>query len=225
MKLKLLSAVVVTAIGGAAYAADDAALATDTQKFSYAVGIQIAQSLVRQGVEIDPKAFQLAVEDALAGKEPRLSPDVMQSALESQGQKAQEKVAEMAKSNLDAGKAFLADNKKKDGVTELANGIQYVVLESGQGKSPSTTSSVTVNYAGRLIDGREFDSSYRRNEPFTLQVDSVIKGWQEVLPLMKEGDKWTVFIPSELAYGERGAGAAIGPNEVLVFDIELLKVN
>ena len=128
------------------------------------------------------------------------------------------------KKNLEAGQAFLEANKKKEGVVTLPSGLQYKIITEGTGKQPKSTDTVVAHYRGTLINGTEFDSSYKRNEPATFPVAGVIKGWQEVLPLMKEGAKWQVYIPAELAYGPRGAGDIIGPNEVLVFDIELLSV-
>ncbi len=128
------------------------------------------------------------------------------------------------KKNLEAGQAFLEANKKKEGVVTLPSGLQYKIITEGKGKQPKSTDTVVAHYRGTLTNGTEFDSSYKRNEPATFPVAGVIKGWQEVLPLMKEGAKWQVYIPAELAYGPRGAGDVIGPNEVLVFDIELLSV-
>ena len=128
------------------------------------------------------------------------------------------------KKNLEAGQAYLEANKKKEGVVTLPSGLQYKIITEGKGKQPKSTDTVVAHYRGTLINGTEFDSSYKRNEPATFPVAGVIKGWQEALPLMKEGAKWQVYIPAELAYGPRGAGDVIGPNEVLVFDIELLSV-
>ena len=128
------------------------------------------------------------------------------------------------KKNLEAGQAFLEANKKKEGVIALPSGLQYKVITEGKGKQPKSTDTVVAHYRGTLTNGTEFDSSYKRNEPATFPVAGVIKGWQEALPLMKEGAKWQVYIPAELGYGPRGAGAIIGPNEVLIFDIELVSV-
>jgi FKBP-type peptidyl-prolyl cis-trans isomerase FklB len=135
-----------------------------------------------------------------------------------------EKQEALLKKNLEAGQAFLEANKKKEGVVTLPSGLQYKIITEGKGKQPKSTDTVVAHYRGTLTNGTEFDSSYKRNEPATFPVAGVIKGWQEVLPLMKEGAKWQVYIPAELAYGPRGAGDVIGPNEVLVFDIELLSV-
>jgi len=206
-----------------AFAADPA-LTTDAQQFSYAVGTQVMQNLVRQGAAVDAEAFRMAAEDVIAGREPRLSTEEMNAAMEKQASALQSRMEERGTKALEAGRAYLEANKAKAGVTTLPSGVQYAVQTAGSGKSPSLEDSVTVHYAGRLIDGTEFDSSYKRGEPFTLKPNAVIKGWQEVLPLMKEGDKWKVWIPSELAYGASGAGGAIGPNEVLEFDIELIEV-
>ena len=132
---------------------------------------------------------------------------------------------EKSKKNLEASKTFLAANRNKEGVKELPSGLQYRVVKDGAGDQPKSTDTVSVHYRGTLIDGREFDSSARAGQPAVFQVNGVIKGWQEALPLMKTGAKWQLFVPPELAYGERGAGGAIGPNETLIFDIDLLAVN
>jgi len=156
---------------------------------------------------------------------PQLSPDEMRSAMEG----AQKKLAAARKIKADKAKStgdkFLAKNSKKDGIITRESGLQYKVISTGKGKQPKATDSITAHYKGSLINGTVFDSSYKRGEPATFNVSQVINGWKEILPLMKEGDKWQVFIPSDLAYGERGQGATIGPNEALIFDIELIKVN
>jgi FKBP-type peptidyl-prolyl cis-trans isomerase FklB len=139
-------------------------------------------------------------------------------------QRAQQQQAEQAEKNKAAGEAFLKANKEKEGVTELPSGLQYKIIQQGKGKTPTADDTVVVNYRGTLTNGTEFDSSYKRNEPVTFKVDKVIPGWQEALKLMPVGSKWEVVIPSKLAYGEQGAGRFIGPNETLIFDIELLKI-
>ncbi len=199
-------------------------LKTDKQKFSYTAGYQIGQNLKRQNLDLDTKAFSQGTQDAISGKPAQLKPEEMQAAVQNQQKKDMEKQEALAKKNLDAGQAFLEANKKKEGVTATASGLQYKILAEGKGKQPKSTDTVVAHYRGTLINGTEFDSSYQRNEPATFPVQGVIKGWQEVLPLMKEGAKWQVYIPSDLGYGPRGAGGAIGPNEVLIFDIELLSV-
>jgi FKBP-type peptidyl-prolyl cis-trans isomerase FklB len=225
MKTGLVLGLVAVFVGTAAHAAQPATgPKTDKQKFSYAVGFQIGQNLKRQKLEVDPKTFSQGAQDALAGTNPRLKPEEMQAAIQAEQQKEIAKQQAQAQKNLEAGQAFLEANKKKPGVVTLPSGLQYKVITAGNGKQPKLTDTVVVHYRGTLINGTEFDSSYKRNEPVTFPVDGVIKGWQEVLPLMKEGAKWEVYIPSELAYGPRGAGNAIGPNEVLIFEIELLSV-
>lgn len=204
--------------------AEGTSLETDSEKYSYAIGINFAQSLMRQGAPLDADAIYMAIQDAISGSEPRLSADAMTAALRSEAQKAGERKREMAGENLRKGKAYMAKNKTKDGVTTLPNGIQYEVLRNGDGAQPKATDRVTVHYVGSLIDGREFDSSKRRGEPATFGLDGVIKGWQDVLPLMKVGSRWLVTIPPDRAYGVNGAGSAIGPNETLVFEIELLDI-
>jgi FKBP-type peptidyl-prolyl cis-trans isomerase FklB len=138
--------------------------------------------------------------------------------------KQEVKAKESADKNLKAGEAFLAENAKKEGVVTLPSGLQYKVIEAGSGKTPKASDTVTVNYRGTLIDGKEFDSSYKRGEPATFPVSGVIAGWTEALQLMKEGAKWQLVIPPGLAYGEKGAGPVIGPNSTLVFEVELIKV-
>ena len=199
-------------------------LKTDKQKFSYTAGYQIGQNLKRQNLDLDSKAFNQGAQDAITNAKPRLKPEEMQAAVQAQQKKDMEKQEARAKKNLEAGQAFLEANKKKDGVKTLPSGLQYKVITEGKGKQPTAADTVVAHYRGTLINGTEFDSSYKRNEPATFPVQGVIKGWQEALPMMKEGAKWQVFIPAELGYGPQGAGAAIGPNETLVFDIELISV-
>jgi FKBP-type peptidyl-prolyl cis-trans isomerase FklB len=198
---------------------------TEKEKFSYTIGFQIAQGFKRDKLDVDTSAMSQAISDVMNNKAPQLSPDEMRATMESAQKKllaARAAIGEKAKA---AGTAFLAANKKKKGVITRKSGLQYKVISMGKGKQPAADSSITAHYKGTLVNGKEFDSSYRRNQPATFNVGQVIPGWKEVLPLMHEGDKWQVFIPAELAYGERGSGNAIGPNEALVFDIELIKVN
>lgn len=199
-------------------------LETDTEKYSYAIGVNFAQSIMRQGAPLDADAVYMAVRDALEGGELRLSAETMSQVLRDEAQRAGERKREMAGENMRRGKEYMAKNKDKEGVTTLPNGIQYEVLRKGTGAQPSGQDVVTVHYVGTLVDGREFDSSRRRGEPATFPLDGVIKGWQEVLPLMRVGSRWLVTIPPDLAYGVNGAGSAIGPNETLIFEIELLEI-
>lgn len=224
MKIGIVFGVLAVSLSLSAWGKEPAAFKTDKQKFSYTAGYQIGQNLKRQNLDLDSKAFNQGATDAITNAKPRLKPEEMQAAVQNQQKKDMEKQAEVAKKNLEAGQAFLEANKKKDGVVALASGLQYKVVTEGKGKQPKSTDTVVAHYRGTLINGTEFDSSYQRNEPASFPVAGVIKGWQEALPLMQEGAKWQVYIPADLAYGPRGAGAAIGPNEALVFDIELLSV-
>lgn len=224
MKTRYLPALLACVFVVAAHADEKVKLKTEKQKFSYAVGLQIGQSLLRQGVDLDVNAFTLAIQDVVHGVQPRLTMEELKSVLQTQQKKLIAEHAALARKNAAAGKKFLAENKTKKGVVEMPSGLQYEVLKKGNGKKPGKSSIVTVNYRGTLIDGREFDSSARHGRPATLEVDKVIKGWQEVLPMMSVGSKWRIFVPPQLAYGDRGAGQVIGPDETLIFDIELLKV-
>ena len=208
---------------------------TDVEKTSYAIGIDVVRTLKQQGIDIDPQFLAAAIRDAGTGGQLQMTPEQMQATL-GQLQQAQQtkRQAQMAKvqearkaageTNVVEGKKFLDENKGKPGVTTLADGLQYKVLTEGTGPVPKATDTVTVNYRGTLINGTEFDSSYKRNEPATFPVGGVIKGWTEILQLMKTGSKYQVFIPADLAYGERGAGQDIGPNATLIFDVELLSI-
>lgn len=224
MKTGFLLGLVAVSLSVSAFAKDAGEFKTDKQKFSYTVGFQLGQNLKRQNLDIDPKIVAQGMQSALAGTAPKLTPDQMQASVVAYQKKEQEKTEALAKKNLETGQAFLEANKKKEGVVTLPSGLQYKVITEGKGKQPKSTDTVVAHYRGTLIDGTEFDSSYKRNEPATFPVEGVIKGWQETLPLMKEGAKWQVYIPSDLGYGARGAGNVIGPNQVLIFDIELLSV-
>lgn len=205
--------------------AEGVSLDNDKKKFSYAVGLQIAQSLIRQGVAVDLEAFSLAIRDSLDGTKPRLTMEELEAALKTGEASINEGLKQRGVNNLKAGKDYREKNKKAEGVVELSDGLQYKELRKGAGEHPKATDSVTVHYTGSLIDGREFDSSKRRGEAAKLSLSDVIKGWQEAIPLMTVGSRWQVVIPPELAYGAKGAGAVIGPNETLVFEIELLEIN
>jgi len=199
-------------------------LGSEKQKLSYAVGVQIGQDLKRNGMDIDASSVAMAIDDIMAGSKPKLTMEEMQT-LFADYQKRETAKKELAgQANKAEGEAFLAANKDKGGVTVLPSGLQYKVITAGAGKQPTAESTVSVHYRGTLLNGAEFDSSYKRGAPATFPVNGVIKGWTEALQLMKEGDKWQLFIPSDLAYGARGAGADIGPNSVLTFDVELLSV-
>lgn len=204
--------------------AEEAALSTPKQKLSYTVGYQIGQSIKRQGLEVDTDVVGQAIKDVMTDAQPKLKPEEMQAAVQTHQQASTQKRAAQAGENKKAGEVFLAANKKKEGVVTLPSGLQYKVITEGKGKKPKLTDTIVAHYRGTLVDGKEFDSSYKGGQPATFPVNAVIKGWQEILPMMPEGSKWQVFIPSELAYGEAGAGADIGPNATLIFDIELISV-
>ena len=202
------------------------ALAAKVQKkdqFSYAIGFQIGSNLKAQGIEPNTKVLKQAIDDVLAGKDPALSMKDMEEAVKTAQQDIMKKRAERGKVAMEEGKKFLAKNKTKKGVTELKSGVQYEVIKAGKGEKPAPTDTIVVHYKGALINGKEFDSSYKRGEPITFGLNQMIAGWKEVLPLMPVGSHWKVYIPSDLAYGSRGA-PNIGPNETLVFDIELLEI-
>lgn len=203
-------------------------LKTQKDKFSYALGMNIGNGMHRQGVDVDPNILVRGMKDALAGRKPLMTEDEARAAVmqvqNEVRQKQQEKTQEAAAANKKEGDAFLASNKAKDGVVTLPSGLQYKILTEGTGAKPAATDSVVCNYRGTLIDGKEFDSSYKRGQPATFPVNGVIKGWTEALQLMPVGSKWQLFIPPDLAYGERGAGGDIGPDATLVFEVELLSI-
>lgn len=199
-------------------------LDSDEARYSYTIGYQVGGSLKQRLEDIDTDALVEGVREALAGTEARLKPEEMQAALQNYQQMQTKKVQDRMQAAAAEGTAFLEANRAKEGVKETDSGLQYQVLEAGTGAQPTAEDTVKVHYRGTLLDGTEFDSSYSRGEPVTLPVNGVIPGWQEALQMMKEGAKWKIFVPSNLAYGEQGAGDVIGPNQTLVFDIELLAV-
>jgi len=217
---------------GTATKAAPAPLTTRKQKFSYALGMNIGNglggNLKKQGVEVDWNLVAKGLKDAVAGGKTQLTEEEAQAVLkevQTEVQKQQqEKMKEASDKNKSEGEAFLAANKGKDGVVTLPDGLQYKILTAGTGPKPASTDSVVCNYRGTLINGTEFDSSYKRGQPATFGVSQVIKGWTEALQLMPVGSKWQLFIPSNLAYGARGAGAEIGPDSTLIFEVELLSI-
>ena len=197
-------------------------LNTEMEKLSYSLGVNVAKSVKNQGLEsIDSKAIAQAFTDVFEGNELKISEQESNIIL----QDYFGKIAKEAKSaNVEVGEKFLAENAKREGVTTTATGLQYEVLAEGSGDSPKETDQVTVHYHGTLIDGTVFDSSVDRGQPATFPVNGVIPGWVEALQLMKPGAKYKLFIPSNLAYGERGAGGSIGPNATLIFEVELISI-
>ncbi len=203
-------------------------LKTPDEKLSYAIGLEVGTSLKNLPTEIDFPVFVQAVEDGLKGKKPLLTQEQALEIKMEFGKKVREERArerkELAEKNRKEGEAFLAENKKKKGVVTTESGLQYMVLHEGEGPKPKATDRVKVHYRGTLIDGTEFDSSYTRGKPATFALKGVVAGWTEALQLMKVGSKYRLFIPSELAYGKRGRGPKIGPDAVLIFELELLEI-
>jgi FKBP-type peptidyl-prolyl cis-trans isomerase FklB len=201
-----------------------AGIDTDARKAAYAIGYQFGANAKRDGLSLDPAAAAQGLQDALAGKEPAADPAALQAALDTLRSEMEGKAKALANNNAKDGAAFRTDYAKKSGVKKTDSGLLYRVLSAGKGARPAATDTVKVNYRGTLPDGTEFDSSYKRGEPVSFQVNQIIPGWQEALALMPEGSKWEVVLPPELAYGTEGAGRAIGPNQTLVFEIELLDI-
>ena len=227
MKCVLAAILSVVFLSTVCLGAEQPALKDAKAKESYTLGYQFGQSMKAQGLDLDMEVYTSGIQDALTGAKPRLSQDEMRTTVtELQKRLAaarQKEIKEIADKNLAQGKAFLEENKKKDGVVTLPSGLQYKVLTEGSGKMPKATDSVTVHYRGTLINGTEFDSSYKRGQPATFQVGKVIRGWTEALQLMKEGAKWQLMIPPQLAYGDRGT-STIPPNSTLIFEVELVAV-
>lgn len=203
-------------------------LNSDTEKFSYAIGMDIGRSLKRLDTEIDVVALRQGVQDVLDDKETLLTQEEVVEVMTSFSQKIQQEQEEKQKKasgeNAEAAEKFFAENAKKEGVKTTQSGLQYEVITEGKGEKPKASDRVSVHYTGKLLDGTVFDSSVERGEPATFPLNAVIPGWTEGLQLMTVGSKYKLYIPPELGYGERGAGPKIGPNAALVFEVELLKV-
>ncbi len=203
-------------------------LETLEQRASYSFGVDFAKRLKQQGIDLDISALTRGIVDTASGKKLALEEGEMNQSKAEYTEQLRAKLAEeqlqLASKNLEAGKQFLAENAKKEGVVTTASGLQYKVITSGNGKTPKPDDTVSTHYRGTLIDGREFDSSYSRGQPASFPVKGVIKGWTEALQLMKVGDKWELYIPSELAYGASQRSELIQPNSTLVFELELLSI-
>jgi FKBP-type peptidyl-prolyl cis-trans isomerase FklB len=203
-------------------------LKTQKDKTSYAMGMNVGTGLRKQSIDIDPAIVARGLKDAFSNGKTLLTDEEARAVLtqlQSDLRKKQQELAQqMGEANKKEGLAFLEANKAKEGVVALPSGLQYKVLQEGSGPKPTATDSVVCNYRGTLLDNTEFDSSYKRGQPATFPVTGVIKGWTEALQLMPVGSKWQLFVPSELAYGERGAGGQIGPNATLIFEVELLSI-
>ncbi|MET4104942.1 FKBP-type peptidyl-prolyl cis-trans isomerase [Hymenobacter sp. UYP22] len=201
------------------------------EQISYIIGRDMARNFAQQGLDLDIDVFAQSMKEAIAGEPSRLTPEQMQGAMQQlqeqlggEDQDDTQDATDMS-NNKAEGEAFLKENANKPGVTTLPSGLQYEVLTEGTGPKPGPSSSVTTHYHGTLLNGNVFDSSYQRGQPATFGVNQVIAGWTEALQLMPEGSKWRLYIPSDMAYGKRGAGRDIGPDSALIFDVELLKVN
>ena len=198
-------------------------LTNEIDSVSYSLGVNIGENLKTQFPDINLKNFELAIKDVLdSQKEPKISGADAQKVIQNYFQKQQAKASE---SVIEEGKKFLTENSKKDGVITLESGLQYEIIKSGEGAKPTINDQVTTHYHGTLLDGTVFDSSVERGQPATFPVSGVIKGWTEALQLMTVGSKWKLFVPYDLAYGERGAGPKIGPYTTLIFEVELISVN
>ncbi len=241
MTLGKLAVIGVALLSGRAGAEDDPALKTQQEKVSYGMGVGMAHGLKRQGIEVDADLVARGLRDGLSGRKLLLTDDELRQAMtafqaeQKQAQAAKTAQAQPAKTPADAkkqGEAFLAENAKKEGVVTLPNGLQYKVLRAGDGKKPTDADKVVCHYRGTLVDGTEFESTYRRGRPATFELARMIPGWREALKLMPVGSKWQLFIPPQLAYGERGqtgknkkrSRGKIGPNATLIFEAELLEI-
>ena len=227
MKLKYMAALVLGLLALQASAQDASPLSSTKDKVSYAIGVEVAKSLKAQGVEVDTNIMIMGLKDALGTGKLLMTDEELKATMntfqEDLKQKQQEMAAAAADTNKKAGDTFMAANAKKDGVTALPDGLQYKVEKAADGQKPTDDDTVVCNYKGTLIDGTEFDSSYTSGKPATFEVKGLIPGVREALKLMPVGSKWQFFIPSGMAYGERGAGP-IGPNSTLIFEIELISI-
>ena len=226
--MKLIPLAAALAVSTVLSTATAAPLETLDQRLSYIMGANVATQFKRDDIKLDFETFKLAFEEVMADKEQSLSDADKQKTVAEirklSAEKQAKKAAEQSAINMKAGKEYLAENAKKDGVVVTESGLQYKQITEGKGDKPKSTDKVKVHYKGTLIDGTEFDSSYKRGQPATFHVTGVIKGWIEALQLMNEGDKFQLSIPSELAYGKRGSGAKIGPDATLLFDVELIEI-
>jgi|SRR5579871_48005 FKBP-type peptidyl-prolyl cis-trans isomerase FklB len=213
---------------GTKAAAAPLALKTDNDKQSYAMGMNLGLGLRKQNMKLNPTLVARGMKDAMAGGKTALTEEEARTAIQQlQGdvrKNMEAKAHEEGLANRKEGDAFLAENKSKPGVVTTPSGLQYKVITEGNGPKPTPSDTVTCNYKGTLIDGKEFDSSYKRGTPASFPVSGVIKGWTEALQMMPVGSKWQLFIPPDLAYGDRGAGSDIGPGETLIFEVELLSI-
>ena len=229
MKARLMAVLALALFFSAVslYAGEEVTLKTQKDKLSYVIGVQVGKDLKNQSIDVDPALVNKGLQDSILGNKLLMTDQETKDFIAAYQKEKAAKVAEekkkLGEKNKQEGDAFLAENKTKAGVKTLPSGMQYRVIKEGNGRTPKATDTVVTQYKGTLINGTEFDSSYRRNEPATFPVSGVIRGWTEALQLMKEGSKWQIVVPPELAYGEQGAGP-IGPNATLIFEVELVSV-
>ena len=225
---RLFICIAGTLVASIGFAQEKPQLKDQKDKVSYSIGLDIGNTFKKQNMDVNADILSAGLKDALTGSKPLLTDEQVKETMTAFSKEMTDKQAAASKDAADknaaAGEKFLAENKKKDGVKTTASGLQYKVLKEGSGASPKETDTVVTNYRGTLLDGTEFDSSYKRGEPASFPVNRVIKGWTEALQMMKPGSKYQLFIPASLAYGERGAGQNIGPNSTLIFEVELMSV-
>lgn len=224
MKVKMIVIVGILFLVSQVNAQENLVLKSQKEKVSYIIGMEIGSNLKKQLADVDSTILAKGIQDALTDRKPLLTEKEIQETMAAFQKEMMVKQTEVAKKNKAEGEAFLSENKKKEGVKALPSGLQYKVIKTGTGKKPKSNDTVTVHYRGTLINGAEFDSSYKRGQPVSFQVSGVIPGWTEALQLMEVGAKWQLFIPSNLAYGEQGAGRDIGPNATLIFEVELVSI-
>ncbi len=220
----LIITIALLSLASVGFGEDKPQLKDLKDKVSYSVGLNVGSNFKKQGQELNPDALLAGLKDALSGKTPALNENELKETMEAWSKQMEDKQKVAGEKNAADATKFLAENKKKDGVKTTASGLQYKVMKEGAGAQPKETDTVTVNYRGTLINGTEFDSSYKRGQPATFPVNGVIKGWTEALQLMKPGSKYQLFIPADLAYGPRAVGPDITPNSALIFEVELLEV-
>jgi len=228
MKLQWIAVLSILVLVSQVEGKEDVVLKSQKDKISYVIGMDIGSNFKKQSIAIDPDILMRGIKDGLSGGKSLLTEqevrDVTTAFQKEMVAKQEELNKKLGEKNKKEGEVFLAENKKKEGVKTLPSGLQYKVIKAGTGKKPKSTDTVTTQYRGTLIDGTEFDSSYRRGQPASFPVNGVIPGWTEALQLMEEGAKWQLVVPSNLAYGDRGAGRQIGPNATLIFEVELISI-
>jgi FKBP-type peptidyl-prolyl cis-trans isomerase len=228
MKLKWIAVLGILLFAAQVSAGEPPALSTQKAKVSYGIGVDVARNFMRLGIEIDLEILIKGLRDGLSGEKLLINEADLRAAMNAYQAELKERMLQAMKvameENKKKGDAFLAENKTKEGVVTLPSGLQYKILTAGDGRKPTDADMVECNYRGTLIDGTEFDSSYRTGKPATFKVTGLIAGWTEALKLMTVGSKWQLFIPPQLAYGERGASREIGPNATLIFELELLSI-